>query len=116
KRAKELLFGGRQERVIKIFLRNLESGEERVRRNAILGLSKIDSPLAVTALRKIAFGREVNLSIAAIRGLGWLKDKGCLDGLSALINNPNAESSQRKVAELVYQEIVETSFQEKQSE
>ncbi|MFC1588415.1 HEAT repeat domain-containing protein, partial [Planctomycetota bacterium] len=87
-----------------------------IRRNAILGLSKIDSPHAVKALRKIAFGREVNLRIAAIRGLGWLKDKGCLDRLSALITDPNAESSLRKVAEDVYRKIVETSFQEKQSE
>ncbi|MFC1588230.1 HEAT repeat domain-containing protein, partial [Planctomycetota bacterium] len=87
-----------------------------IRRSAVLGLGKIDSPHAITALRKVAFGREINLSIAAIRGLGLLKDKGCLDGLSDLINDPNAESSIRKVAEDVYQEIVETSFQENQSE
>ncbi|MFC1588147.1 HEAT repeat domain-containing protein [Planctomycetota bacterium] len=111
-RASELLFGGKQALIIKKLMRALEADNYSYRLNAVNGLSGIDSPHSRTALRKIAFGKKANLSIAAVRGLGRLKDKGSLQQLSALIKDPEAESSLRKVAENVYQEIVGTSSQE----
>ncbi|MFC1587719.1 HEAT repeat domain-containing protein [Planctomycetota bacterium] len=101
-RADDLLFGGRQAQMLKKLLNNLEADKDSYRLSAIRGLSKIDSPHSRLALRRIAFGKEANLRIAAIRGLGRLKDTTCLEELADLINDSDTDSGIRKVAKDVY--------------
>ncbi|MFC1587525.1 HEAT repeat domain-containing protein [Planctomycetota bacterium] len=112
-KAKDMLFGGRQARVLNKLIQTLELDNDSYRLNAIDGLSRIDSPHSRTALRRIAFGGEDRFRKAAIQGLGQLKDTACLQPLSQLINDPATEAALRAVAESVYQGLIRQSVKEK---
>ncbi|MFC1587092.1 HEAT repeat domain-containing protein [Planctomycetota bacterium] len=108
-RANDLLFGGKQERVLKKLLAVLASDKDSYRLNAIRSLSKIDAPHARAALRRIAFKSGDKLRKAALQGLRELKDATCLKQLFELMHDPDVDPSLRKAAEETYKSIIENS-------
>ncbi len=91
--------------MLELFFTHLKKEDNKYRQQAVLGLSKIDSPLSRSALRKIAFRRGDSLQVAAIGALAKLHDTSSLQQLKKMMEDDDLPDMLKTAAGNAYDRI-----------